>query len=74
MSRKGHEMGEHPDCMSPRCGCTESCAVAEAVLAEREACAMDMDLRAEEHANTPDTRAAYRNAARLIRTRSNNSN
>lgn len=41
-----------------------------AVRAEREACASEMDRRADKVANTADTRAAYRNAARAIRTRS----
>ncbi len=42
----------------------------EAVCAEREACASEMDRRHDEVANTTDTKAAYRNAARAIRNRS----
>lgn len=43
--------------------------VVAAVTAEREACAAEMDRRAVQNANTPDTQAAYRNAANAIRSR-----
>jgi hypothetical protein len=40
-----------------------------ALAEEREACAVEMDRRAAENANTTETHAAYRNAARAIRAR-----
>lgn len=39
------------------------------IAEEREACALEMDRRATENANTLDTQAAYRNAAAAIRKR-----
>lgn len=55
------------------CGCADMVqrGIDAAVAAEREACAAEMGRRAVEHANTPDTQAAYRNAARAIRRRAN---
>lgn len=41
----------------------------EAAASEREACAQEMDRRWRENANTPETRAAYSNAAAAIRNR-----
>lgn len=44
-------------------------AIMDAREDEREACALEMDRRATENANTPATQAAYRNAASAIRNR-----
>lgn len=44
-------------------------AILSAVEEENEACAAEMDRRERENANTIDTQAAYRNAAKAIRNR-----
>lgn len=43
--------------------------IMDATAKEREACAQEMDRRWRENANTPETRAAYSNAATAIRSR-----
>lgn len=44
-------------------------ALRQAIATEREECAKEMERREIEVANTIDTKAAYRNAARAIRAR-----
>ena len=64
-------MSRHDRCLSPRCDCMDGCAVADATLEEREACAVDLEGYADamKAVSDPLVHQTLKLAANFLRTR-----